>query len=213
MTESRLVDMTLREFVETCASSAPAPGGGSVAAAAGALAAALTTMVGNLTVGKKKYADVEDKMTAMLGKATALQTRFMQLVDDDTKAFNRVMAAFGMPKESDDEKAARSKAIEDATYAASQTPMSMMRACAELMTQIDIAALDGNRNSVSDAGVASAMARAAAQGAYLNIIINASSLKDTEKARALQTEAENLLHSVTAHSNTVFDAVIQAITG
>ena len=143
MTESRLVDMTLREFTDTCASSAPAPGGGSVAAAAGALAAALTAMVGNLTVGKKKYAGVEEKMAAMLGKATALQARFMQLVDDDTKAFNRVMAAFAMPKDSDDDKAARGKAIEDATYAASQTPMAMMRACAELMTQIDIAALDG----------------------------------------------------------------------
>ena len=213
MADIKLVDMTLTQFMDTCASSAPAPGGGSVSAAAGAMAAALTAMVGNLTVGKKKYAEVEDKMQVMLEKTTALQKRFMQLIDDDTEAFNKVMAAFGLPKETDDEKAARRKAIQDATYAASQTPLAMMRACAELMTQIDVAALDGNRNSVSDAGVASAMARAAAQGAYLNVIINASSLKDEEKALALTTEADNLLNSISAHCNSVFGAVTEAIAG
>jgi len=213
MADIKLVDMTLTQFMDTCASSAPAPGGGSVSAAAGAMASALTAMVGNLTVGKKKYAEVEDKMQIMLEKTTALQKRFMQLIDDDTEAFNKVMAAFGLPKETDEEKAARRKAIQDATYAASQTPLAMMRACAELMTQIDVAALDGNRNSVSDAGVASAMARAAAQGAYLNVIINASSLKDEEKALALTTEADNLLNSISAHCNSVFGAVTEAIAG
>jgi len=211
MADMKLVDMTLTQFMDTCASNAPAPGGGSVSAAAGAMAAALTAMVGNLTVGKKKYAEVEDKMQVMLQKTTALQQRFMQLIDDDTAAFNKVMAAFGLPRETDEDKAARRKAIEDATYAASQTPLAMMRACAELMTQIDVAALDGNRNSVSDAGVASAMARAAAQGAYLNIIINATSLKDQEKALVLKTEADNLLSSVSSHCDSAFSAVIEAM--
>src|SRR5512140_1451810 len=144
---------TMNAFLDELASSSPAPGGGSVAALAGALGAALTSMVCNLTIGKKKYADVEDDMKKIIVQSEDLRRRFTELIERDTHAFNKVMEAFGLPKETDPQKALRNAAVREATKEATLVPLEVMKHCIDALALAQEVASRGNANSISDAGV------------------------------------------------------------
>ncbi len=171
---------TLTGFLDELASSSPAPGGGSVAALAGALGAALTSMVCNLTIGKKKYMDVEEDMTKILKDAEDLRAQFTTLIDKDTDAFNKVMEAFGLPKENDAQKALRGAAITAATKEATMVPLEVMKHCIDGLALAQKVAANGNKNSVSDAGVSALMLHAGCEAAALNVRINLNSLSDSD---------------------------------
>lgn len=175
-----LIKQSLAEFCNELSSSSPAPGGGSVAALAGALGAALVAMVGNLTIGKKRYAVVESEMQSIIERGGELQNQLLRLVDADADAFNAVMTAMKLPKESDTEKSIRAQAIDDATKAASRTPLEVMRLVRQGLELADAVAMRGNQNSLSDAGVSALMLRTACEGAALNVRINLSGLHDEE---------------------------------
>ena len=189
---SKLIDLTVREFCDTLASDAPAPGGGSAAALAGVHSAGLLAMYCRLTIGKKKYAEVEQKMKDSLVEIERARTRLMELVDLDTDAFNKVMDAFRMPKESDDEKAARTEAIQAGMKGAAEVPLEV---CTWAVRLIQIARLihkDGNKNALSDCGVAVQLAMASFSGAALNVYINLDSIKDEAFAGAAKKQVHDL---------------------
>jgi glutamate formiminotransferase/formiminotetrahydrofolate cyclodeaminase len=179
-------------FVDALASADPTPGGGSAAAKAGALAAALVAMVARLTTGKKKYAAVETEMVELTEKADVLRGWFSAAVQQDADAFEEVMAAFKMPKESDSEQSARKAAIEAATLAAAKLPLSVARNAVDCMDLARQAAELGNTNALSDAGTAAALAQAALQGAGLNVRINVHSLGTHKDAASLLKELATL---------------------
>lgn len=175
-----LTEKSLTKFLDELASNSPAPGGGSVAALAGALGAALTSMVANLTIGKKKYLDVETEMISLRSKSEELRKAFTIIIDQDTEAFNKVMEAFGLPKDTDDQKALRSTAIQEATKEAALIPLRVMKLVVDALALTKIVAEKGNSNSASDAGVAALMLYAGAEGAALNVYINLSGINDQE---------------------------------
>ena len=172
-----LVDLTVKEFLNKVAGSDPVPGGGSIAALNGAIASALAAMVANLTIGKKGYELHEELMRHISGVALQQKGAFVEDIDRDSEAYDKVFACFKMPKATDEEKAARSTAIQAATKFAALVPMQVARNAYELMTVImDVARL-GNRNAVTDACVAMMSARSAVLGALMNVRINLGSLK------------------------------------
>lgn len=189
---AKLTDMSVREFTEETASESPAPGGGSVAALAGALGAALATMVANLSSHKAGWDDRWEEFSGWAEKGQALVTELLLLVDEDTAAFNRIMDVFSMPKETPEEKAARAAALESATLNAAEVPLRTMRAALEIFETARAMVLEGNPNSVSDAGVGALMARAAVAGAGMNVRINSAGLKDRAQAEKLIAEAETI---------------------
>ena len=188
-----LVDMTVKGFAEETSRESPAPGGGSVSAYMGALGASLATMVANLSSHKPGWDEQWSEFAAVAEEGMALQERLLHLVDEDTEAFNRIMAAFGMPKNTPEEKAARTEAIQTATLFATEVPLETMKASYEVFAVCRKMVEKGNPNSVSDAGVGALAARAAVLGAGMNVKINAGSLKDREKAEALIAEANELI--------------------
>lgn len=181
-TGKKLVDRTLEGFTQETASESPAPGGGSISAAMGAFGAALATMVANLSSHKPGWDDRWEEFSNWAEKGKFYMEQLIKMVDEDTAAFNRIVDAFGLPKGTDEEKAARSKAIQDATLYAIEVPFRVMNLCYESMEVIKEMAEHGNPNSVSDAGVGALAARSAVMGAFLNVKINASGLKDKDKA-------------------------------
>lgn len=207
--DSKLVNMSLRDFADETASESPAPGGGSIAAYMGALGAALATMVANLSSHKRGWDARWKEFSDWAEKGTVYQQQLIRLVDEDTQAFNRIMNAFGLPKATDTEKAARTAAIQQATQYATEVPLRVMEAAFASMDVIKAMAEQGNPNSVTDAGVGALAARSAVMGAYLNVKINASGLSDKtfaaaiiakgaaieEKAKALETEILQIVNS------------------
>lgn len=190
----KLADMTVTTFTDTVASDAPAPGGGSVAALAGSIGAALTAMVGCLTQGRKKYADFAAYAAQVEEKGNDLKRRLMDVMDRDTEAFNLVSDAFGMSKTTDEEKAARSAAIQDGLKACTKTPMEMMELMDEAVTLADSLLRAGfNDTAASDLGVAFLSLKAGIQGAWLNVLINIGSLKDRAFAEEYRTRGEAIL--------------------
>lgn len=188
----RLVDMTLTEFAEETASESPAPGGGSIAAYMGALGAALSTMVANLSAHKPGWDDRWKEFSDYAERGHALMTRLLALVDEDTAAFNKIMAVFSMPKATPEEKAARAEALETATLYATEVPLRTMEASYEVFDYAEAMAREGNPASVSDAAVGALAARAAVVGALLNVRINAAGLKNRENAEKLLTRADEI---------------------
>lgn len=170
--------MTVAGFIDELASDSPAPGGGSVSALNGAIAAALTSMVGNLTIGKKKYADVEEEMREIVSRVSEIQKELLEAVDKDSDAFNVVFAAFKWPKETEEEKEARSAEIQRGTKIAADVPMRVAEKAAELMPLIEKVIMKGNQNSITDACCAMMACRYAVIGALLNVRINLGSIKD-----------------------------------
>ena len=176
--EEKLVKMSLIDFAHETASESPAPGGGSISAYVGALGVSLGTMVANLSSHKKGWDDQWEEFSEWAEKGQALKSALMKLVDEDTRSFNKIMAAFGLPKSNDEEKKIRSEAIESATRYATEIPYKVMELCYASMEVIKAMAEKGNPNSVTDAGVGGLCARSAVFGAFLNVRINSSGLKD-----------------------------------
>ena len=188
----KLVDMTCKGFAEETASESPAPGGGSISAYMGALAAALGTMVANLSSHKAGWDERWEFFSDWADNGMAVMNELLYLVDEDTAAFNKIMDVFGMPKGTDEEKAARAEAMEAATLYATQVPLRTMKAAYKAFDVVRAMAEEGNPNSVSDAGVGALAARSAVMGACLNVKINAAGLKDRAMADALVKEAEEI---------------------
>ena len=188
----KLVDMTCTGFAEETASESPAPGGGSISAYMGALAAALGTMVANLSSHKAGWDDRWEYFSNWADNGMGVMNELLYLVDEDTAAFNKIMDVFGMPKGTDEEKAARAAAMEAATLYATQVPLRTMKAAYRAFDVVRAMAEEGNPNSVSDAGVGALAARSAVMGACLNVKINAAGLKDRAVADALVKEAEEI---------------------
>ena len=191
-TKKKLVDLTCTGFCDDTASDSPAPGGGSVSAYMGALAASLGTMVANLTGGKAAYDDEWETYSQVAEHGQRLKDELLQLVDEDTCAFNAIMDAFALPKKSDEEKAARSAAIQEATKYATQVPLRTMEKSLEVFQVVRRMIEIGNPNSITDGGVGALAARSAVMGAHLNVKINASSLKDTELKESLLRRAAEI---------------------
>lgn len=200
-------DKSLQVFIDELASKAPTPGGGSAAAVIGAQAAALVSMVCNLTIGKPKYAEVEAEMKALLEKSEALRETLTGMIKADVDVFDRLMATYGLPKDSDEEKAARSEAIQAALKEATIVPLQCASACAKAIALSRIAAEKGNQGVISDAGVAVMAAYGALKSAALNVYINAGGLKDREFADSKLAELEAILNGADVAAEEVYQIV------
>lgn len=187
-----LAELSLKAFIDKVISNEPVPGGGSVSAFNGAMAAALSAMVANLTVGRKKYAEVDELMRTLAARLEETATRLLADVDRDSDAYNRVFDAFKLPKETDEEKARRSEAIQRETKHAAQVPMEVARAVHDILPQIATIAQQGNTNAITDACVAMMCARTAVLGALLNVKINLASIKDKAFADAMAEEVARI---------------------
>ena len=209
----RLVRMTAEGFARETASESPAPGGGSISAYMGALAAALGTMVANLSSHKRGWDDRWKEFSDVAERGQVLMQELLDLVDEDTAAFDKIMACFGMPKGTDEEKAARAAAIEEATLYAASVPLKTMEAALKTLPLALEMAQKGNPASASDAGVAALAARAACRGAELNVRINASGLKDPTPAQPLIERAAKVLLEAEALEQLVLEAVNGHING
>lgn len=188
-------DLTIKNFLAETAANTPVPGGGSISALNGALAAALTEMVANLTVGKKKYVEYEGQMKVIAVEAAALREKFTAFIDEDSRAYERVFAAYKLPKETEEQVAARNREIQDAMKVAASVPMCVAEEVEAVMETIIYVAHKGNQNAVTDACVAMMAARTCVLGALLNVRINLSSIEDRVfvermKAKADKIEAE-----------------------
>ncbi len=207
----KLAELKTAEFVDLLASDAPAPGGGSAAALEGALGAALTAMVCGLTVGKKKYAEFQELAESAQAKATDLKARFVDVMDRDTEAFNVVSAAFGMPKATDEEKAARSAAIQKGLEGCTKTPFEMMELAVETLELTASILGKSNDSAASDLGVSALSLRAAIQGAWLNVLINIGSLKNKELAEDYRKKGEALLAKALPLADQIYDTVVKSM--
>lgn len=208
-----LADLSVRDFAQETSRESPAPGGGTIAAYMGALGAALGTMVANLSSHKAGWDSRCPEFSAWADKGQSLIGELLHLVDEDTEAFNRIMAAFGMPKKTEEDKAVRSKAIQEATLYAAQVPLRTMKASFAAFEICRAMAEAGNPNSVSDAGVGALAARAAVLGAGLNVKINAASLKDRATSDALVAEAERLMAKADEEETSILKIVGNVING
>jgi len=209
--EKKLADLSLTEFVWKTSSDSPAPGGGSVSAAMGAMGAALGSMVANLSAHKRGWDDRWEEFALWAEKGGALQKRLLELVDEDTDAFNGIMKAFEMPKKSDEEKSARSFAVENATKHASRIPLAVMREAFKSFELLEKMVATGNPNSVTDAAVGVLATRACIRGAYLNVRINVSSLKDRSFADDLIKEGQILDSGAAEWEQKILEAVARAV--
>ncbi len=189
----KLIDMNLSDFADETASESPAPGGGSISAYMGALGAALSSMVANLSSHKRGWDDRWEEFSNWAEKGKKFQTELIKSVDEDTNAFNVIMNAFGLPKKTDEEKATRAKAIQEATKYATEVPFKTLKLCYESMEVAKAMAMEGNPNSVSDAGVGAIAARGGVIGAFLNVKINASGLEDRKFAEKIVSESQAIV--------------------
>ena len=206
-TAKKLVDLTCTGFAEETASESPAPGGGSISAYMGSLAAALGTMVANLSSHKPGWDARWEFFSDWAERGQTMMSELIRLVDEDTNAFNKIMAVFAMPKGTAEEKAARAQAMQEATLYATQVPLQTMKASFATFEIIRAMAVEGNPNSVSDAGVGALAARAAVLGAGLNVKINAAGLKDRAVADALVAEANELIKKACCEEAEILEIV------
>ena len=201
------MEKSCKEFTEILASKEPVPGGGGASALAGALGMALGNMVGALTVGKKKYADVEEDIKRLMEEAQSLQDELLALIQKDAESFAPLAEAYGMPKETDSEKAEKARVLEEALKTACGAPLEIMEKCCRVIDLQKEFAEKGSALAVSDAGVGVIFAKAALQGAALNVFINTSSMKDREYAEAIDCKAEEMLTEYTVAADTVYASV------
>lgn len=188
----KLADLTIIDFLSKTAGSDPVPGGGSISALNGAIAAALAEMVAGLTVGRKKYEEHEETMKAVAASTDLYREGFIRDIDADAEAYEKVFNAFKLPKETDDEKAERSRQIQKATKIAAEVPLEVARKAFAMMELIEAVAEKGNQNAVTDACVAMMSARTAVLGAILNVRINLTSLKDEAYVARLKAEVDRM---------------------
>ena len=200
-------DKPVQSFLDELASKASTPGGGSAAAIMGAMGAALVSMVANLTVGKKNYEDVDAEMQSLLADSEKLRDQLTDMIKADVDVFGQVMAAYGMAKETDEEKSARSTAIQAALKAATDVPLDCARLCAEVIRLCQPMAEKGNTNVISDAGVAVLAAEAALRSAALNVYINIGGIKDQDFAEDRRAQLEALLEGSAEQTEAVYELV------
>jgi len=215
-----LVNLTIKDFVDELASDSPAPGGGSVAALCGSLAAGLTAMVGNLTTGKYKFKNSEERiaykenearMLTMAWEAQQMKKKLIEAIDKDTEAFNNYMAAMKLPKKTEEDKKRRSESIQKAIKNATQVPLHTMKLCWEVIVLTETAAKYGNQNAVSDAGVSAMTALTGVKGAYLNVRINLPGVKDEEFKKNILKEADNILKQSVELAEKVENSVLEKL--
>ncbi len=197
----------VQSFLDELASKASTPGGGSAAAIMGAMGAALVSMVANLTVGKKNYEDVDAEMQSLLLRSEKLRDELTDMIKADVDVFDQVMAAYGMAKDNDEDKALRSTAIQSALKAATDVPLACARLCAEVIQLCQPMAEKGNKNVISDAGVAVLAANAALRSAALNVYINIGGIKDEEFASDRRQQLEQLLDGTAELTESVYELV------
>lgn len=205
----KFIDQTVASFTQELASPAPVPGGGGASALVAAIGISLGDMVGELTVGKKRYADVEEDIRRLMERSQALRIRFLELVDADAEVFAPLAKAYGIPKDDPN----RAQIMEEALKAACSVPMDIMRACAQALDIIEEFAAKGSKLAISDAGCGAILCKAAMQAASLNVFINTKSMKDRDCAAALEEEANALLTKYTALGDSVFETVVNKIRG
>jgi formiminotetrahydrofolate cyclodeaminase len=204
---SEMKDKSVAVFLDELASKAATPGGGSAAAVMGAQSASLTSMVCNLTIGKPAYAEVDEEMRALLAKSEALREQLTSMIKADIDVFDRLMAAYGLPKETDDQKASRSAAIQAILRDATDVPLACARACAEAIALSRIAAKKGNTAVISDAGVAVMAGYAGLKSAALNVYVNAGSIKDKTFAEARLADLEEILNDADIAAEEIYQIV------
>lgn len=204
----KLVDMTVTSYIDLLNSDAPAPGGGSASALCGAQGAALVSMVAGLTIGKKKYPDDQELCVEVAKKASELKNALLLQVDKDTEAFNLVSAAFKLPKETDEEKAARSKAIADATLVATRVPFETMQLCLEALHYSKALLGHSNTNAASDLGVSALNLITCMKGAWLNVLINLGGVKDEAQAQEFRTKGEQMVATAQNEADEIYTATL-----
>ena len=203
-----MVDTT---FIDDLASSAPTPGGGGASAYCGALASALASMVGNLTLGKKKYATVEEEIAAVMAQLSDKRAALLDLIDQDARAFEPLAQTYRMPSATAEEQQVKHSAQQAALIDAIEVPLAIMRTCADVLDLTDVMAKKGSRLAVSDAGVAAVFARAAIEGASLNVFINVASLEDSATAQAYERAARDLIAENQTKAQALFAYVCDEI--
>jgi len=204
---SEIKNKSVQQFLDELASRQATPGGGSAAAVMGAQSAALTSMVCNLTIGKPKYAEVEDEMQALLLRSESLREKLTGMIKADVDVFDKLMACYGLAKNTDEEKAERSAQIQSVLKQATIVPLECAKACAEVIELSRIAADKGNTGVISDAGVAVMAGYAALKSAALNVYINAGSIKDKEFANLKLAELEQILNGAEVATEEIYQIV------
>lgn len=206
-----LMDKTLTGFMDALASATPAPGGGSAAALAGTMGAALVSMVCNLTLGKKKYADVQQDIAALLEQSEILRLKLMSLLQADVQAYTEVSTAYKLPRDTEEQKAARSEAIQQALKTATEVPLQIVEACSQVLDLCAPAAEKGNIAAVSDAGVAALMAEAGLRSGALNVLINIHSIQDQTFASEMNARLDSLLQGRPALKDRIYEQVVSKL--
>jgi len=210
MTE-KFSQKTVAQFLDELASSAPVPGGGSGAALVGALGAALASMVGNLTLGKPKYADVQADIQALLAQTEVLRARLTNLIEEDVAVYHKLSSAYKMPKDTDEQKAARTAAIQVILRDATAVPMNIAKACVEVLKLCKPMAEKGNVGAVSDAGVAALLAEAALRSAALNVLINLAAIKDANFVARERAALDGLLAGKAEMKEEIYALVVSRL--
>ena len=210
MTE-KLTDKPMKSFLDELASSAPAPGGGSVAALSGALGAGLISMVCNLTLGKPKYAAVQDDISAILKKSESLRKELTDLLEADVQAYTQLSQTMKMPRETDEQKATRAALMDKALKAATEVPMRVAEACVAVMAMCPPAAEKGNTNAVSDVGVGILMAEAGLRSAALNVLINLGVIKDDRFVSESRKKLNELLQGKPELRDEIYNLVVSKL--
>lgn len=206
-----MLEKKTTDFLEVLSSAAPVPGGGGASAAVGAFASALGMMVANLTVGKKKYADVEEEIKEVRGQLKHLQDKLVELTDEDAKAFEPLSRAYGLPKETEEQKAEKERILEDALYEASVVPMQIMETILQVVHLLEVLGEKGSRIAISDVGVGILFAQAALEGASLNVFINTKLMKDRERAEQMNQRTEAMIEEGREWKRRIYQCVLEKI--
>lgn len=206
-----MLEKKTTDFLEVLSSAAPVPGGGGASAAVGAFASALGMMVANLTVGKKKYADVEEEIKEVRGQLKHLQDKLVELTDEDAKAFEPLSRAYGLPKDTKEQKAEKERILEDALYEASVVPMQIMETILQVVHLLEVLGEKGSRIAISDVGVGILFAQAALEGASLNVFINTKLMKDRERAEQMNQRTEAMIEEGREWKKRIYQCVLEKI--
>ena len=202
---------TCRDFISVLASKEPVPGGGGASALVGAIGTALGNMVGSLTVGKKKYADVQDDIIALKSKCDILQEKLLALVLKDAEVFEPLSKAYGMPKETEEEKAEKARVMAIVLKDACDVPVQIMECCCQAIDLMEEFAAKGSKIAISDVGVGVAFCKAALMGASLNVFINTKSMADKELADVTNAKTEKMLADYTAKADVIYASVLNRL--
>lgn len=206
-----MLEQKTTDFLEILSSAAPVPGGGGASAAVGAFSSALGMMVANLTIGKKKYADVEEEVVEVKEQLLALQKELVELADKDAEAFEPLSKAYGLPKDTPEQKEEKERVMEKALYEASIVPLQIMKTVAKVMELLETLGEKGSKIAISDVGVAILFARAALEGASLNIYINTRLMKDREQAERLNKESDDMIEEARRMQEKIYAGVLGKI--